>query len=92
MFAADQQRLLAHRQDWLERLRRGDVVVGGLPASDPRYGNNPVLARRIGAVIAARHRLRSLPDPLEPRSVFELQDPVRSVAVSPRNGSKRARM
>ena len=92
VFAADQRRLLTDRRDWLEGLRRGDVVVGGLPASDPRYGNSPALARRIGAVIAERHRLRALPDPLEPHAVFDLQDPVRSVAVSPRDGPERARM
>ena len=92
VFAADQRHLLAHRRDWLDELDRGDVFVGGLPASDPRYGNGPELGRRVAAAISERHRLRALPDPLEPGFVFGLQDPLRSVAASPRPGRKRARM
>ena len=92
VFAADQRHLLTHKRDWVTRLERGDVVVQRLPASDPRYGNSPGLGRRVGAAIAARHRLRSLPDPLEPRSVFDLQDPLRSVGVSPRKGPNPARL
>lgn len=92
VFAADQRHLLAHRRDWLDELDRGDVFVGGLPASDPRYGNGPELGRRVAAAISERHRLRPLPDPLEPGFVFGLQDPLRSVAASPRRARIRARM
>jgi hypothetical protein len=92
VFAADQRHLLAHRRDWLDELDRGDVFVGGLPASDPRYGNGPELGRRVAAAISERHRLRALPDPLEPGFVFGLQDPLRSVAASPRRARIRARM
>jgi hypothetical protein len=92
VFAADQRHLLANPRDWLDELDRGDIVVGGLPASDPRYGNSPALGRRVAAAISERHRLRALPDPLEPGFVFGLQDPLRSVAASPRPGRKRARM
>ncbi|MEJ7656654.1 MAG: glycosyltransferase family 39 protein [Thermoleophilaceae bacterium] len=92
VFAADQRHLLANPRDWLDELDRGDVFVGGLPASDPRYGNGPELGRRVAAAISERHRLRPLPDPLEPGFVFGLQDPLRSVAASPRRARIRARM
>ena len=92
VFASDQRRLLADPAPWLEGLERGDVFVGGLPESDPRYGNTPDRGRRVAAAIAARHRLRRLPDPLEPGHVFDLQDPLRAAAVSRRADPEAARM
>ena len=92
VFAADQRHLLADPSDWLPELERDDVLVSRLPASDPRYGNSPELGRRIARAISERHRLKPLPDPLEPRSVFVLQDPLRPVVGSSKRGRDRGRM
>lgn len=92
VFAADQRHLLADPSPWLDGLERGDVYVGRLPVSDPRYGNTPDRGRRVAAAIGASHRLRPLPDPLEPGRVFELQEPLRDAGDSPPGRRARAHM
>ena len=92
VFAADQRHLLANPRSWLGELERGDVLVSRLPASDPRYGNRPELGRRVARTISERLRLRPLADPLEPRSVFLLQEPLRRVLDSSRRGRDGRRM
>jgi hypothetical protein len=77
VFAADQGHLLANPAAWLPGLKRGDVYVGRLPPSDPRYGNSPARGRWVAAAIAARHRLQPVPDQLEPGRVFVLGEPSR---------------
>ena len=76
VFAADQRYLLEHESDWLPGLDSGDVFVGGLPASDPRYGNTPALGRRVAAAIAARHRLVPVSGALEVGGVFRIGPPL----------------
>ena len=72
VLAADQRRLLARPETWTSKLRTGYLFVGGIPASDPRYGNSPVLGRSVAAEIARRRELAPVPDPLEPRHVFRV--------------------
>lgn len=61
VFAAHQRHLLAHQGAWLSELGPGTVYVGGLPPSDPRYGNSPALGRRVAETISGRHRLVPVP-------------------------------
>jgi hypothetical protein len=72
VLAADQRRLLAQPEIWTSELRIGYLLVGGVPASDPRYGNSPALGRRVAAEIARRRELAPVPDPLEPGHVFRV--------------------
>ncbi|HLL86247.1 MAG TPA: glycosyltransferase family 39 protein [Thermoleophilaceae bacterium] len=72
VFAAQQHRLLDRPDAWLPELEPGDVFVGGLPASDPRYGNSPLLARRVAAELRRRHRVVPVADPLERGHVFRV--------------------
>ncbi len=82
VFAADQRRLLSDPVPWLDELGRGDLYVGRLPPSDPRYGNNADSGRRVAGLVARRHRLVQLPDPLEPGRVMRLE---------PRHGGRQSR-
>ena len=61
VFAAHQRHLLGHRGAWLDEIGPGTLYVGGLPPSDPRYGNSPALGRRVADVISGRHRLVRIP-------------------------------
>ena len=77
VFAAHQQHLLDDPDAWLPRLGQGDVVVLGLPPSDPRYGNSRELAAEVGRLIRTRWRLVPAPDPLEAGRVFVVEGPPR---------------
>ncbi len=61
VFAAHQRHLLGHPGEWLDELGPGTLYVGGLPPSDPRYGNSPALGRRVADAISRRHRLVPVP-------------------------------
>lgn len=88
VFAADQHRLLEHREAWLDELGRGTFYVGGLPPSDPRYGNSPALGRRVAEAISERHRLVPLPGrALEAGRIYRL-GPGGSLAGAPRQGGR----
>lgn len=80
VFAAHQRHLLAHREAWLNELGPGTLYVGGLPPSDPRYGNSRALGRRVADVISGRHRLVPVPGrELGARRVYRL-GPARAAA------------
>lgn len=61
VFAAHQRHLLGRRSAWLDELGPGTLYIGGLPPSDPRYGNSPALGRRVAEAISGRHRLVPMP-------------------------------
>jgi hypothetical protein len=53
VFAADQRRLLSHRQEWLRDLRGGGIYVSGLPEGDPRFGDGPEQGARLERIVAS---------------------------------------
>jgi len=84
VFAADQRHLLGHPGAWLNELGPGTLYVGGLPPSDPRYGNSPALGRRVAGAISGRHRLIRVPGrELGAGRVYRL-GPAEAVAGAPR--------
>jgi Dolichyl-phosphate-mannose-protein mannosyltransferase len=78
VYAADQRHLLERPGEWVPELERGDLYVGGLPASDPRYGNSAERGRRVAAAIGRHHRLVPVPEPFERARVYWIGDPLRT--------------
>ncbi len=88
VFAAHQRHLLEHQEEWLGELGPGALYVGGLPPSDPRYGNSARLGRRVAEAISERHRLVPVPGrALGAGRIYRLGSGGR-VAGAPRRGGR----